>query len=248
MPEKGHSTEVYFRSLSRGPSCTGQATLTCLGSRRDVRSKQLGRRTRPRIAQPTHTSSSVPPRSLLGERSRTRLLPLPPANHNRSPARESRATRSSAFPPLCREAQQMRPSSISCKPPAGWTPVPRDSPMPGGFILLGLSSLWPSSYFPVPEPLAGPGGSLGGRGLPPLLCGHPCSAPPGTRQGGWDGLQPPWPLPGWTQRSFIHIRSFLALRSVPSLPLLLLPPAVPQSTRSCRSCLPVYTRSSFLSS
>lgn len=153
-----------------------------------------------RIAQPTHTYPLV----VFGGEIPDASPPPPPANHNRSPARESRRATLISFPPLSREAQQMRPSSISCKPPAGWTPVPRDNPMPGGFILLGLCSLWSSSYFPVPERLAGPGGSLGGRGLPPLLCGHPCSAPPGTRQGGWDGLQPPPLAHAWLDSKKLH--------------------------------------------
>lgn len=110
--------------------------------------------------------------------------------------------------PLSREAQQMRPSSISCKPPAGRTPVPIDNPMRGGFILLGLCCLWPSSYFPLPDRLAGPSGSLGGRGLPLLLfcLSLLCFPREHDRGGGRMGSSPP--ALAWTQRSFIHIRSF----------------------------------------
>lgn len=161
-----------------------------------------------RIAQPTHTSYP---------------MVLVPTRRNRDPGRVS-SLPSESWPlpnpkslvqhahllsPLSREAQQMRPSSISCKPPAGRTPVPIDNPMPGGFILLGLCCLWPSSYFPVPERLAGPSGSLGGRGLPLLLfCLSLLSFPREHDRGGGMDSSPPPPAHAWTQRSFIHIRSF----------------------------------------
>lgn len=103
----------------------------------------------------------------------------------------------------------MRPSSISCKPPAGWTPVPRDNPMRGGFILLGLCSLWPSSYSQSlgDWPVRVDRWAAGGLSL--LLSCHPYTLLPREHDRGRGvGWTPAPPAHAWARRSFIHIRSF----------------------------------------
>lgn len=191
-----------------------------------------------RIAQPTHSCYLVVHVGQV-KRSRTRFRPSQQIMAAPQPE-ESRATRSSASlpSPWSKEPQQMRPSSISCKPPAEWparTPVPRDNPMPGGFILLGLCCLWPSSYFLLPERLARSEWIAGRPGTcSPSFCCLSLLCSPGntTGDGGCEGLQPPAPLPmlGLKEASFILEASRVEERSFsPLLPLP--PPAVSQSTK-----------------
>lgn len=104
-------------------------------------------------------SQHIPPSYLVVhvdqvKRSRTRLSPSQRIVNAPQPE-GSRAIRSSASLPSPLEQGStadeaiinilQAPGRVAC-----WTPVPRDNPMPGGFILLGLCCLWPSSYFPTP--------------------------------------------------------------------------------------------------
>lgn len=155
----------------------------------DVFGQQLSRRTRPGLP-----SQHIPPPSQSLGRDPGRVSYPSPSQSQPLPSPRVSCNTLICFPPLSREAQQMRPSSISCKPPAGWTQSPEITPCPVASSSLAFAPSGLARISQSPNDWPGPGGSLGGRGLPPLLCGHPCSAPPGTRQG----------VVGWTPAPLAH--------------------------------------------
>lgn len=141
------------------------------------------------------------------------------------------------LPPLERkEPQQMRPSSISGKPRPAGPQSPEITPCTVASSSLAFS---PSGLVRIPSPRTiGRSEWINGRPgtfSPSSCCPYSLLAP-GTRQGWWDGLQPP--AHACARRSFIHIRSFsrwgafLLSSSSPSLQLFLSQRIV--ADRACR--------------
>lgn len=149
------------------------------------------------------------------------------------------------LPPWSKEAQQMRPSSISCKPPAGWPAGPQSpeiTPCRVASSSLAFAASGLVRISQLPERLARSEWIAGRPGtFSPSFCCSSLLCSPGntTGEGGCEGLQPPHPLPmlGLKEASFILEASRVEERSF-SPPLPLPPPAVSQSTKNLadRAC------------